>query len=260
MEVFSNIWKHPKTSAVGLLIGIVTVASVLSQQGITLGTAGTGTVVSLIAAVATALLGLLARDPASNPTTDTGSSSSSTAKLGAWMLIAVLLSGVTFSTAGCNSSSCTLKSETAVLAEALTNLSTALSSEDATASTALATAASGLTAVVNNWDTSTAATKIGTIAAGVETVLASIPSTSKYTALVAIAVTAVEAIVSLTSSSSTSVSARRVSAQQEANLAYLRVLGKQSVQHRFGRSIPGDYKAAWNRAISDGHLNVLPIK
>jgi hypothetical protein len=61
--MLSNIWLHPKTTVAGLLIAIVTVASVLSQQGITLGTAGTGTWVGLASALATAFLGLLAKDP-----------------------------------------------------------------------------------------------------------------------------------------------------------------------------------------------------
>ena len=61
--VINNIWEHPKTSIAGLLIGASTVAGVLSQQGITLGHAGTGTVVALISALATALLGLLSKDP-----------------------------------------------------------------------------------------------------------------------------------------------------------------------------------------------------
>jgi hypothetical protein len=69
-----------------LLIGIVTIAGALSQQGITLGKAGNGSVIGLICGIATALLGLLAKDPESAP-----SSSSSTVKLGAWALIALLL-------------------------------------------------------------------------------------------------------------------------------------------------------------------------
>jgi hypothetical protein len=44
----------------------VTIAGVLSQQGITLGNAGTGTIVALIGSLATALLGLLAKDPSSD--------------------------------------------------------------------------------------------------------------------------------------------------------------------------------------------------
>jgi hypothetical protein len=86
MNFISNIWNHPKTSAAGLLIAVVSIAGVLTQQGITLGAAGTGTVVTLVGAIASALLGLLAKDPSDAP-----SSSGSQAKLGAWALIALLL-------------------------------------------------------------------------------------------------------------------------------------------------------------------------
>jgi hypothetical protein len=86
MNSLSNIWDHPKTSVAGLLIATITIAGVFSQQNVTLGNAGTGTVVSLVSAVATALLGLLSRDPESRPA-ETGT----TVKLGAWALIALLL-------------------------------------------------------------------------------------------------------------------------------------------------------------------------
>ncbi len=62
--LFANIWNHPRTSLAGLLIGVVSIGGVLSQQGISLGRAGTGTVVTLVTALASALLGLLSRDPA----------------------------------------------------------------------------------------------------------------------------------------------------------------------------------------------------
>ena len=88
MNLISNIWNHPKTSAAGLLIAVGSVAGVLSQQGVTLGKVGTGTVVSLASALATALLGLLAKDPGTAASQPTGAS---TAKLGAWMLIALLI-------------------------------------------------------------------------------------------------------------------------------------------------------------------------
>jgi len=95
MNSIANIWIHPKTSITGLLIAAVTIAGVLSQQGINLGHAGSGTVVTLVGAVATAFLGLLAKDPGSaSPATN------STAKLGAWALIALLLP-LPFST-GCS--------------------------------------------------------------------------------------------------------------------------------------------------------------
>jgi hypothetical protein len=86
MNYLANIWKHPKTSATGLLIAIVTIGGTLSQQGITLGTAGTGTVLSLVCGIATALLGLLAKDP-----DGVSSSTGSTARLGVWALISLLL-------------------------------------------------------------------------------------------------------------------------------------------------------------------------
>jgi hypothetical protein len=107
MNPISNIWKHPKTSVAGVLIAIVTVAGALSRQGITLGTAGSGTVVTLAGVIATALLGLLAQDPVASNSSERESSSSSlsnlsnssnlsssssaTSKLGVWALILLLL-------------------------------------------------------------------------------------------------------------------------------------------------------------------------
>jgi hypothetical protein len=67
MNPLSNVWQHPRTSLAGLLISAATLAGILSQQGITLGKAGTGTVVTLVGSLATALLGLIARDPAPQP-------------------------------------------------------------------------------------------------------------------------------------------------------------------------------------------------
>jgi hypothetical protein len=63
MNPLANIWNHPRTSVAGLLLGVASIGSVLAQQGITLGKAGTGTVVSLATGLATVLLGLLAKDP-----------------------------------------------------------------------------------------------------------------------------------------------------------------------------------------------------
>ena len=95
MNSIANIWNHPKTSVAGLLIATISIAGVLSQQGINLGHAGTGTLVTLVSAVATALLGLLAKDPAGP-----SPSSTSVTRLGTWALIALLLP-LPFST-GCS--------------------------------------------------------------------------------------------------------------------------------------------------------------
>jgi hypothetical protein len=92
MNFISNIWNYPKTSVAGMLIAIVTIAGVLSQQGISLGKAGSGTVITLVMAIATALLGMLARDPDGVASQQVSGPTSQQAKLGAWMLIALLLS------------------------------------------------------------------------------------------------------------------------------------------------------------------------
>jgi hypothetical protein len=91
MNSISNIWNHPKTSAAGLLIAIATIAGTLSQQGVTLGSAGTGTVVTIVSAIATALLGLLAQDPMSAIPAVATSTGAAGNKLGAWALIALLI-------------------------------------------------------------------------------------------------------------------------------------------------------------------------
>jgi hypothetical protein len=91
MNAISNIWNHPKTSVAGLLIAVVSIAGVLSQHGIALGTAGTGTVVTLVGALASALLGLLAKDPGGTASQPVSGSTGQQSKLGAWALIALLL-------------------------------------------------------------------------------------------------------------------------------------------------------------------------
>lgn len=101
MNWIQNLWQHPRTTVAGVLLGVVTVAGVLSQQGVSLGHAGTGSVVALIGGIATALLGIIARDPVSGA--GAGSGTGSTAKLGAWALIALLLPLPWMS--GCNGTS-----------------------------------------------------------------------------------------------------------------------------------------------------------
>jgi len=128
MNPIKNIWASPKTSITGLLIATVTIARVFSQQGITLGTAGNGTVISLLTGLATALLGLLARDPASS--IDTASfanttQSNVTAKLGCWALIALLLLGTT--------TGCTAQSVAQNIVNWTPTLQSAVATVDATA-------------------------------------------------------------------------------------------------------------------------------
>ena len=67
MNAFANIWNHPRTTFTGLLIGVASVGSVLSQQGVTIGKAGTSNYVTLATGLATVLLGMLSQDPSAQP-------------------------------------------------------------------------------------------------------------------------------------------------------------------------------------------------
>ena len=88
MEFLRNVWEHPRTSVAGLLIAIVTMAGVLSQQGITLGGAGTGTVVSLVGALPRRYWGCWRKILADRPVASKGADSR---EVGAWALIALLM-------------------------------------------------------------------------------------------------------------------------------------------------------------------------
>jgi hypothetical protein len=61
-QILGRIFGAPKTSAAGVLVALTAVLGVLQQQGVSLGHVGSGTVISLGSALATAALGLLAKD------------------------------------------------------------------------------------------------------------------------------------------------------------------------------------------------------
>jgi hypothetical protein len=241
MSFLTNMWNQPKTSAAGLLIAVTSVAGVLSQQGVTLGKAGTGTMVTLLSALATALLGLLAKDPEA---TSRRGGASGTAKIGAWMLIALTLSA-TVPTTGCTVSTSELQSDATVLASALNNLAAVVQTTDGTAAGNLKTAAVALTAAAQSgaigpaWEQA-----LNAATAGAEVVLSAIPVTAPYAALLAIAVAAAEAIIANTVSGGTSVKAEATG--NNANLLWYRRTGRGLIRHRFGRSPAGDFKASWN--------------
>jgi len=250
MNLLTNIWNQPKTSAAGLLIAVASIAGVLSQQGVTLGKAGTGTVVSLASALATALLGLLAKDPeaasqhVSGAAGQRAGASSGSAKLGAWMLIALILSA-TLPATGCTASTSELQSDATALASALNNLAVVIQPSDATAASNLRTAAAALAAAAQSGATGPAwELALNAATSGAEVVLSAIPVTAPYAALLAIAVAAAEAIMANTMSGGTSVKA--VATGNNANLLWYTQTGHGLLRHRFGRGPAGDFKASWN--------------
>ncbi len=83
---FSNIWKHPKTPVVGVLLGVVQIGMVLAHAG--LGGAA-GTWIAAATAISTILLGALAKDPGASTGSVTLTSRSS--KMLVWALIVLLV-------------------------------------------------------------------------------------------------------------------------------------------------------------------------
>lgn len=249
MNFFANIWNQPKTSAAGLLIAVASVAGVLSQQGVTLGKAGTGTVVTLLSALATALLGLLAKDPeaASRQVGESASrraGASTTTKLGAWMLIALALSA-TLPATGCTASTSELQSDATALASALNNLAAVVQTSDATVASNLKKAAAALAAAAQSGTTGPEWEQaLNAATSGAEVVLSAIPITAPYAALLAIAVAAAEAIIANTVSGGTQMKAEAPG--NNANLLWYSRTGRGLLKHRFGRAPAGDFKASWN--------------
>ena len=62
MGMIDRVVKSPKTTAAGLLLGLTSVLGVLQQQGVSFGHVGQGSGISLATGLATAILGLLAKD------------------------------------------------------------------------------------------------------------------------------------------------------------------------------------------------------
>lgn len=87
--MLSNIWKHPKTTITGVLLGVAQFAPVLLKYGITMGTFHGAPALALISGVATTALGMFAQDPGA--TAPGATPSSSVSKVGALMLCALLL-------------------------------------------------------------------------------------------------------------------------------------------------------------------------
>jgi hypothetical protein len=192
MNPFSNIWNHPKTTVAGLLISVITIAGVLSQQGVTLGRAGTGTIVALIAAIATALLGLLARDPASSASSS-ASSSSGVQKMGSLMLCALLLSGsfiVTIPATGCSESQVVGEINT-VLTQA-TNVLAVVDPSNTALIADLQNGIAALKAAEASWQSGSGVQIVINALNTIEDITAVIPLTAEFSPLIDVLVAGIE--------------------------------------------------------------------
>ena len=241
--MFAHITTHWKTSLGGILIALVTVVGVLSQQGITLGQAGTGTVVALIGALATALLGLLAKDPSS---TDSGSP---TQKIGALVLVALLIALPALQ--GCTVTQSQLEADGSALSTALSSLAGSIQNQEPQTAAQLREAATAINAAVSSQQTGPAWEEaLNAAAAASETILSAIPTTSFYAPLVAIAVVAADTLIGNSKAPAQPAKMMALAPATEGNLIAYRTQGALLLHHRLGRSISGDFKSAWNTKAS----------
>lgn len=157
---WSNIWEHPKTTVLGILVLVVTICGVLVGNGVMGAPVGTTTWVALISALAAALIGLLSRDWGTSQSASK-SSDSTTLKLGAWALIALLGPATMVPMTGCT------QQQRITVAQEIVNLTPAAVSA---VNTALATASLLDPAAASIF--SAATTGFDTLAQGLKTMAA----------------------------------------------------------------------------------------
>ncbi len=249
---FSNLWNricsNPRTSIAGVLIGAATICGVLSQQGITLGNAGTGTVVALIAGLCTALLGLLARDPASQQVSQPASQQK---KLGAWMLIALLLLGTMpiVATTGCQSS------------QVINEINVVLNEADAVLAVAdpgapwlpqLKSSIAALEAAESTWQNGGAVTLVEDALNTIAAVTAVIPQTAAYAPLIDVLVAGISAVLAALP--------QPASARVTATLMSNPHAGRYKLVNHWYHSPAGNLKANWNAVAKQHGLLQMAIK
>lgn len=256
------MWDHIstnwKTSLSGLLIAIATVAGVLTQQGITLGTAGTGTVVALVAALATALMGLLAEDPGTALKTMRKMADarriSGMDKLGAVMLIALLLAGTmpVMATQGCSGST-VINEINIVLNEAGNVL--AVAEPGASWIAPLKNAIAKLESAETTWQTGGTVAIVDDALNALSIVLAPLPLTAVYSPLIDVLMSGIEAVLA----------ALPVSVSLKAQMARLTVAenphaGRYRLVNHWYHTPAGNLKANWNDVAKAHGLLQMVLK
>lgn len=152
-------------------------------------------------------------------------------------LVSLLLMGLIPTTTGCAPTSAQIQADANAVAAAVQSVASLVVKTNAQVADKLSMAASALVAAVANWNTTSLTNDINTAANVIEVTLAAIPITAPYAGLVGIAVAAIEVLL--------------------ANLPHNTVQAMAlpqgpnpyrgtKIPHRFGRSIQGDLKAAWN--------------
>lgn len=252
--MLDHVLTHWKTSLGGVLIAVLTVTGVLSQQGITLGHAGAGTVVALIGGIATALLGLLAQDPRPAQTTERPGPQKAAALLMCALLVPALMPAT-----GCTISQAQLIADGNALSAALTSTAKVMAATDPATAQKLLLAANALSQVTANWNGTSSIDKLNAIASGAEVVLAAIPQTAIVTPFLPIAIAALDVVLANTQPAAASARVTLSSAEAQ-NLAGYRLAAEHAIRHRLLRSPAGDFKAAWNGQARISNLPEMVIR
>lgn len=154
-------------------------------------------------------------------------------------ITAFLALSLAFVLAACNGpSAAQVQADGNAIATAINSIASLEQATDPGLAAKLAAAAQALQAATANWQTGSTIADIQTAANVVTTVLSAIPQTAMYAPLVAIATAAVEVLIANISNQPVPTSA------------------KSLVPHRFGRSVEGDFKAAWNTQSAALHAGV----
>lgn len=154
--------------------------------------------------------------------------------------------------AGCAPSTSQIAADGQAVATALLSIANIEAVSNPQLAQNLTTAANALSAATANWKTGGSVAILNNAANAVEIALAAIPQTAAIAPLVAVAVAALDAIIANINPTSSAKDTVRV-----ANL----YRGEAHIHHRWGRSIEGDFKAAWNMAArSNPALNSAVLK
>jgi len=115
----------------------------------------------------------------------------------------------------------------------------------------MVTGATALLALANNWNTGDSTAEIMAVVSALQVILAAIPATSNnpWVQLIPIAVAAIAILVAAIQNTSPAVTTKRTTA--EITRAYTSGV----IKHRLGRSLAGDFNAAW---MAKGGTSVLP--
>lgn len=136
-----------------------------------------------------------------------------------------------------------IQADGAAIATAVQQIAALEQGVNADLSAKLSQGATALLAAVKNFSSTSAAADVVSAANAIEAVLAVIPQTAAFAPLVPIAVAAIEVLLAnLPGSAAPAAKAIQAHAMVRPKVAY----AKAEIKHRFGRTVEGDFKAAWN--------------